>query len=139
MEVLLYMVEILILTCRNEDCDTEVVKGANGVVPYCKDCKIEANRVKSTLWKERNNYHQILPELEYQVMLICQGGQCAGCGQVKELEVDHDHNCCRPRFSCSKCRRGLLCKSCNLGLGLLKDNPETLRSLIKYLEDSSNV
>ena len=34
--------------------------------------------------------------------------------------------------------RGILCSNCNTALGLLYDNPDTLRSAIKYLEDETN-
>ncbi len=34
--------------------------------------------------------------------------------------------------------RGLLCKSCNSGLGHFKDNPEFLASAIEYLEEMGN-
>ncbi|SDT83772.1 endonuclease domain-containing protein [Gordonia westfalica] len=53
------------------------------------------------------------------------------------LHIDHDHSCCPPRSkqwrTCGQCVRGFLCGSCNRGLGLLKDDPNVLRSAIEYL------
>jgi hypothetical protein len=46
---------------------------------------------------------------------------------------DHDHNCCPKNSSCEKCRRGILCRECNLMLGLVKDNIEVLEKAIEYL------
>ena len=54
-----------------------------------------------------------------------QKGLCLGCKKKCKLCIDHDHQ--TGRF------RGLLCSSCNLGLGMLKDNPKILRNLIHYL------
>ena len=48
--------------------------------------------------------------------------------------MDHDHNCCPINTSCEKCRRGILCRSCNLMLGFAKDNIEVLDKAIKYLQ-----
>lgn len=79
----------------------------------------------------------------YDELMERQGGLCAICrnpesrtnsnGQVKFLSVDHDHACC-PEDACGKCVRGLLCHSCNLGIGKLRDSPEVLRRAASYLE-----
>jgi len=68
---------------------------------------------------------------EYQRMLEVQNGHCATCpsdtpGGRGTWHVDHCH-------STGKIR-GLLCRACNTALGLVKDNPETLRNLASYLE-----
>jgi 5-methylcytosine-specific restriction endonuclease McrA len=67
---------------------------------------------------------------EYERMLENQKHCCAGCGthqlELKQrLHVDHDHE--------TGVVRGLLCGNCNRALGLVKDNPKTLQSLINYL------
>ncbi len=64
---------------------------------------------------------------------------CAICGfdilqQNEKWCVDHDHKCCGKNTSCDKCRRGILCQSCNLMLGYAKDNLETLQNAILYLD-----
>ena len=35
------------------------------------------------------------------------------------------------------CNRGLLCRTCNVGIGNLQDSIEILKSAIKYLERTS--
>lgn len=50
------------------------------------------------------------------------------------LYVDHDHLCCNKKNTCGKCIRGLLCKSCNMGLGNFKDKVSSLKNAIIYLE-----
>jgi hypothetical protein len=71
---------------------------------------------------------------EYMEMHEAQGGVCAICkepettvknGQPAMLAVDHCHG--------SGKVRGLLCMSCNLGLGYFKDDAGRLASAIGYL------
>lgn len=68
---------------------------------------------------------------EYQAMLDGQSGVCKICGnppkEGKSLAVDHCHKTGKIR--------GLLCTSCNKGLGLFCDNPTFLRSAAEYLEE----
>jgi hypothetical protein len=61
-------------------------------------------------------------------------GRCAICQREAELCVDHDHACCSGTYSCGKCVRGLLCRSCNSGIGMFGDDPAALRRAIRYLE-----
>lgn len=46
-------------------------------------------------------------------------------GSPDGFKIDHDHK--TGRF------RGLLCNTCNVGIGMLKDSPVVLRSAISYL------
>jgi hypothetical protein len=63
----------------------------------------------------------------YEAMVVAQGGACAICGSVPErLTVDHDHG--------DGHVRGLLCASCNGGIGKLKDDPELLLKAARYLK-----
>jgi hypothetical protein len=61
-----------------------------------------------------------------------QGGRCAICRQAPSgrrvesvLHLDHDHETGRVR--------GMLCGRCNKALGLLRDDPSLILSLINYL------
>lgn len=67
-----------------------------------------------------------------------QGRKCAnpGCpatepGGHGTWHVDHDHLTDRVR--------GLLCSSCNMGLGLLKDSEDRILGLVEYLKQSREV
>ena len=60
---------------------------------------------------------------QYEEQLEEQGGHCALCPtvtQVHSLHVDHDHECCDTTFTCGKCRRVILCTSCNIRLSHLE-------------------
>ena len=73
---------------------------------------------------------------EYETRLQEQGGLCAICRipTDRRLHVDHDHSCCPTNGkSCGRCVRGLLCSSCNTGLGSFRDSPTTLQAAVAYL------
>ncbi len=64
-----------------------------------------------------------------------QGG-CAICSNgpgAKGWCVDHDHGCCPGGQSCGACIRGILCGSCNLMLGLARDDTTILSAAVRYL------
>jgi hypothetical protein len=67
---------------------------------------------------------------EYRTMVKRQKGRCAICEKKfrrrRERGLDHCHYC---QFV-----RGLLCTSCNLGIGYFKDQPDLLRRAAKYLK-----
>jgi Recombination endonuclease VII len=68
----------------------------------------------------------------YNALLVGQSGRCALCltatpgGGRSRFCVDHDHE--------SGKVRGLLCVTCNTGLGLYRDSPDLLRAAATYLE-----
>lgn len=60
-------------------------------------------------------------------MALEQNNTCKICSSIlTSPHIDHCHTTGRVR--------GILCSSCNLALGLFKDNTEILKSAIKYLE-----
>lgn len=80
---------------------------------------------------------------DYQSLFDKQGGCCAICkkpetyvhnltGTVQNLAVDHDHSCCPGVKSCGKCVRGLLCRRCNVILGMV-ENDGILSNMTIYL------
>lgn len=76
----------------------------------------------------RRNYG--LTKEQYFELLRVQGGGCALCGRAnsggRRLHVDHNHQ--------TGLVRGLLCGSCNRGLGYLRENAALLTKAIAYLE-----
>lgn len=58
---------------------------------------------------------------------------CMICVKFKATQVDHDHKCCNGPYSCGKCVRGLLCGRCNNILGRMRDDVQTFRNAIQYL------
>ena len=65
---------------------------------------------------------------QYDEMCARQDGLCAICKSKKQLVIDHDHKTGRVR--------GLLCKGCNSGIGLMRDG-ELFASAAAYLSLST--
>ena len=84
--------------------------------------------------KKKARLHKItVSPSTYKAISELQGGKCAICeaesgsnGRKDRLAVDHIHG--------TETIRGLLCHRCNTAIGLFKDNIESLRSAISYLE-----
>lgn len=70
----------------------------------------------------------------YQSMHDSSDGKCYICGEPETnkrqeyLSVDHDHKTGKVR--------GLLCNSCNRGLGFFRDNPKYLENAKTYINNS---
>ena len=88
----------------------------------CKACTTESMQTTKFL-RKRNRY----PDKNYE---------CPICGVTKfgiprrngtSWVVDHCHK--------TKQFRGWLCENCNSGIGKLKDDVNTVRNALKYLED----
>jgi hypothetical protein len=69
---------------------------------------------------------------ERDALRAAQHGLCAICRQPSDrLAVDHDHRHCEGTYGCRLCVRGMLCPTCNSGLGWIGD--KNIPRLIAYL------
>jgi hypothetical protein len=95
--------------------------------------KIKLNPPTKESTKKYNfKYLYNLSMEEFNELLYIQQGRCWICRCLfnnikKKAMVDHNH-------STNKVR-GLLCHSCNVAIGLLKDNIGYLQNAINYLKD----
>ena len=92
------------------------------------------NRAKREHFKSRRRVlkkHGLTFE-DFEEMKEFASGRCEACFCLSsgELNIDHDHK--------TKMVRGLLCRRCNLALGLLKDRLCRIEGLIGYLKDVKN-
>ncbi len=84
----------------------------------------------TTPWESHiKSQYGILPH-KYKEMQIAQDNRCAICGDLspegKKLNIDHNHKTGKIRE--------LLCRNCNLALGLLKDSFEVVEKAFLYLK-----
>ena len=87
----------------------------------------DPDRLKREVFRRNIKFKFGISTEQYDKMLIDQSGRCAIClTPMEKPDVDHDHR--------TKAVRGLLCHSCNTGLGYFCDSPELLRHAIEYLE-----
>ena len=77
--------------------------------------RVAAHKAKSAYGIPLDEYEQLMHE-----------GKCAICGNTERLRIDHCH--------VSERVRGVLCDSCNKGLGFFRDDPARLRAAIRYLK-----
>ena len=120
---------------------------ADGFRGQCRACRNNWN----ISWRKRTGYknsaphdpkkyreRRLLKEFglgtgAYDLLYESQSGRCAICQKKEQdvvhglLRVDHCHT--------SGKVRGLLCASCNLGLGMFRDCKAALAQAIKYLDD----
>lgn len=77
---------------------------------------------KAKIVWERHKYGISKEDISYSECLIC--------GSKDRLHIDHCHT--QNKF------RGLLCISCNTGLGMFKENVEVMQKAINYIKYFSN-
>ena len=56
---------------------------------------------------------------------------CEICNSTENLCIDHDHSLPPHQF------RGVLCRNCNVAIGMFNDDPKLLRKAIKYLNKTN--
>lgn len=101
---------------------------------FCRACRAEDAVWYRRIYKYKLSYEDVMEILEEQEF------SCKSCGDVLDLDtwhawcVDHDHSCCPGEYTCGTCVRGILCSSCNKGLGCFKDDLARLRAAVEYLE-----
>lgn len=124
-------------TCETNGCTNprrKAGKKASGEPSYhrlCGQCYYRDNqdkeRARNQTRRRRGREKVDIATLEDLRRL--QNDRCAICGSApgaRALHVDHDHRTGQTR--------GLLCHSCNIGLGMFRDSPVLLRGATAYLK-----
>lgn len=129
-------------------------RNRDGLKGHCKACRNKGTNAGYRSWYDklpegRSSYTRryslmskfgITPE-QFDEMLDGQGGVCAICkeppapgGRPFHVDHDHDHDCCPSAVkTCGRCIRGVLCESCNFGLGQFKDSVDALLNAVQCL------
>ena len=136
--------------CKKHKAYTEFYKmtvSLDGHAYYCKECdnkrRREQRKADPVATQQSNRNRQLLKRYgmtikDYEEMFEQQGCKCGICGVTE----NHSGNT-GPRkewsFSVDHCHttgkvRGLLCNDCNRALGLFKDNTETIKAALMWLD-----
>ena len=105
----------------------------DGMTAYCRPCHNAAGRASKDRAGGSRTYHLKrrygLSAQDVDALVEAQGGLCPVCRTRTPEHVDHDH--------LTGTVRGVLCSSCNQGLGNFRDDAATLRNAIDYLETTT--
>jgi len=87
-------------------------------------------KLKEMAYKTGKSFEEV--EQWFNKQWMKQQAQCSICGKVFSDDdcIDHDHN--------TNQLRGLLCPTCNAGIGMLKDSSELCLNASKYLNNNFN-
>lgn len=98
----------------------------NGKYYVCIPCKPQYSQ---NVWY-KHKYGITLTE--FTQLLESQNFECAACGDTLDEQPHLDH--------CHKTEqiRGILCANCNRALGMLKDDPERILALHRYLIETGD-
>jgi hypothetical protein len=110
-----------VLHCAH--CSAEIAY-KSGRRRYCSnECQL-ANAAKTARWRKKGLKADHGLEM-----------RCGICGaDDRDLVIDHDHECCPGAKACGRCVRGMLCRPCNVAVGMFKESPALLRDAAEYLE-----
>jgi hypothetical protein len=110
----------------------------DGLQERCRECRAEHHQQTKHLRpkpsKESKRKWLVtsygITQEQFEQMLAAQNHTCAICNSPDwgkpSPSIDHCHDTGKVR--------GLLCNNCNLGIGLLGDNWQTLSNALNYLE-----
>ena len=104
--------------------------------PHCSDCYKQYRRelYKNRTEEQRQGHLSRQRKHRYGLDTIAYNeyinniGKCQICDNKENLCVDHDH--------LTGENRGVLCRGCNLMIGLAKDNVRLLSRAVLYLENT---
>jgi hypothetical protein len=117
--------------CKEEkllDCFSPNSRGLCGRAQKCKPCSAKISAEFRN--KNHNKYYAAkFKATEEKISEVLSRKYCEICGILapshRRHAIDHDHETGEVR--------GLLCDTCNKGLGLFKDNPTLLSKAQEYL------
>lgn len=122
-------------------------RGKDGLTTQCKSCKKEylQNWVKDNKDKKAKTnaswYYKSKHNISYEEFLeraSSQNNKCALCSVELSFDKIQDNKAVMDHCHTTGNKRGVLCYSCNLGLGKFKDNIQALQNAVDYLKEYQN-
>lgn len=100
----------------------------------CQKTKEDNKFHKNRLWCKKC-FNHATRNAKYQKRYGISAGEadqmkesgCWVCGKGENLHIDHNHQ--------TKEIRGVLCSSCNRGLGYFQDDPQLIEKALEYLNE----
>lgn len=119
---------------ENSDSRKQIIKRYNSKPPSKEKAAKYYQENKEKLQNNRLIRTYNISLEEYSLLLKKQQNKCAICGidkcsSGKSFAVDHDHK--------TNKIRGLLCKNCNVGLGMFEDNTNNIEKALLYLKEQA--
>lgn len=135
-----------VLTASSDFCRNN--KNKRGYSYVCNKCHAEYQRTvwyvknrecqkqASRKWKKNNRVRILsvqykIPQNEIQQAINKANGICEICRNEAKLQLDHCHS--------TNKLRGMICKNCNLTLGRLGDNMNSITKFVEYLKRNETV
>ena len=130
-----------------KDLDTSFFsKNNNSSRGYHYKCKPCHNKYVREIWYTKNQKKQVkasenykrthrfeilstkynIPIDEVRDKFLKSNGLCVICKREKKLVLDHCHR--------TNKIRGFICNKCNTALGMIEDNIQTAKNIVKYLK-----
>lgn len=84
-------------------------------------------------WSARLKHAYGITLKKHKQIYLKQNGCCGICGKAvayNKIDTDHDHELGKIR--------GLLCRTCNMGLGYFEDNLKGVMRAVRYLQGARN-
>lgn len=119
--------------CAAETCDNDI-SHMRGDAKWCSDACAMRERSPELRRKYRLSSMYGMAIEDYDHMIKTQGDKCAICkrsdpnSKYNQWHIDHCHE--------TGVIRGILCSTCNVGLGNFYDNPDLLLAAAQYLIQS---
>ena len=110
---------------------------------HCRECVRQQSRARyaadPTYAKEQRKEWVRRYNLVKKQMFDHQNGLCLFCGlelpdDLTKIALDHDHSCHPGKYGCPKCYRGLLHLACNVAVGRVEHDKNSIETAIKYLK-----
>lgn len=121
--------------CRS--CSNSIQLGGVGWSDICVDCGIRPKTGRhNSQCKECHNirskkYHkEVYRWAKYGLDGPVEMTECEICKSKDDLVIDHCHD--------TNQYRGILCRTCNMGIGHLRESKEVIRKALEYAERTFN-